>query len=1000
MKPIEWVKNQKEKTRSAWFTTYNIDLQLFEDIIVSNLNPLDSSQIIVFTDVSSHEEAARKYDGRITGAGSRYDILPIYCYGVFHPKVWLIETESGICRALIGSGNITAGGMLNNHEIFWQVEFDPNKKKKDTDEETIIAGIITFLSQLAEKCGGLSLNFPNVRVKHKRENALFIHSLDEPLWRQIFTEICKWEDGRKCKVYTIQVVSPFFQEEKSSFAKLITTLGSKKIDIAVQQKTSNLQKQIVKEILGPPNAVRLFEGLKDDGRFLHAKLLQIETAHNAYLFAGSANFTLPALLYWGKEEKKRNIEAGILVRGKPKDFKHLWQPPHNVGKPKSYTDIISKKLSDIEHRWEKIKEERVELLREDFRISSCAITANYFFTIQLNRNLPLDPKEKVIIKFIGDSQPEYSIEWSRDNLREFRIPLYEKEYTELNKYLNASHAFRLIVRKNGKERRSSLSWISNPRRFSVPIKGKLGWKAANFLEGDMSWPELALELSFQLPRLIDEEIEIIGDKKKSEMPKVRVGDRLQKKSTIHAQVIKVSDVNVYKERNFTQFLSRIAERLGTLGEEDSTIDEGGEPEESKNKVHKIVRERKVEEDVTPKSQDIEELTESQKKAIEKIIVYLSQPSLLSKKQVRCAEDVTAQFERLAAIKKVLTAIIIDLFRRGQGNLDLTRGSISGIIKLSNFALNPLEYHSPTGAILKTYKPQSCAILERSLYIINSFEVFFILYAIMEKCLMEKCLIERFLYLLIGMAVRADYEISESQLGKIAIKSSSKLSSIGLLSGIEKYNTLIKKLVGWYDIYKKLICKWERIISLQNGWVKVSESLRVSQDALHHAKISLDIHDSICPKQSQQDDGFLRKILDKYKNADNDKEKEKYNRAKQMLENRKCKREKNEEKWLIKYYELERTVEERKKETIEAEQTYRKKQDAIKQECSQKRIPFNTILDNRSYINWIFGKTCSYLHEQGKDYHTAILKETQESHVFRCLHCNNIVIKTIPDADST
>src|SRR5439155_1495140 len=55
--------------------------------------------------------------------GRTYSVTPVRRPGAFHPKVYLLlgRTKG---RLLVGSGNVTLGGLLRNAELFGRFDYD------------------------------------------------------------------------------------------------------------------------------------------------------------------------------------------------------------------------------------------------------------------------------------------------------------------------------------------------------------------------------------------------------------------------------------------------------------------------------------------------------------------------------------------------------------------------------------------------------------------------------------------------------------------------------------------------------------------------------------------------------------------------------------------------------------------------------------------------------------------------------------------------------------
>lgn len=133
---------------SSIFLTYELDLPIYEGWIRRRLAAAGVANQVVFCDLGVYRRelegvGATRYIGRT------YSVTPVRRAGAFHPKVYLLlgRTKG---RLLIGSGNVTIGGLVKNAELFGRFDYD---RRSGVGPHQAFGAVVELVEELA---GGAS----------------------------------------------------------------------------------------------------------------------------------------------------------------------------------------------------------------------------------------------------------------------------------------------------------------------------------------------------------------------------------------------------------------------------------------------------------------------------------------------------------------------------------------------------------------------------------------------------------------------------------------------------------------------------------------------------------------------------------------------------------------------------------------------------------------------------------------------------------------------------
>lgn len=304
---------------SAILTCFSFDPLYFTQYYLPKLNSINVTNVMVLIDASQYDSACdellkyREASGRsLQLSFSPVRIVPSF-HGVFRSKIaFLVGPKQ--CTALVGSGNLTYGGMSYNNEV-WNA-FSANSI--EAEEAPIIASIWKYLSALvvstqntiSEQLNWMTSYSPCLKSIAEIETIadsnyhFLVNSLGRGIGEQLLAYI-----GEET-VRDITIVSPYFDNDGAALNFLVDTLHPESVLCLCDDVAGTLPFAL------SDDRVKLFEfrGVCGDDMEArtHAKITQIHTESSTILISGSANTTKAGL---GLGATK-NDEAVILIHHK------------------------------------------------------------------------------------------------------------------------------------------------------------------------------------------------------------------------------------------------------------------------------------------------------------------------------------------------------------------------------------------------------------------------------------------------------------------------------------------------------------------------------------------------------------------------------------------------------------------------------------------------------------------------------------------------------------
>jgi hypothetical protein len=248
--------------------------------------------------------------GALRGAAREYMVLCAPVSSSFHAKVWLLVGEDE-AALLVGSGNLTQSGFMDNVELFEAVRLQAGGPHREVarDVSRFLSGLralwgkdaqdqllgLKTLGEMRDAMDALAERMPEERESDLR----FLSSFQGPL-RVQFRAFCA--EGA-----TVYAAAPYFGGSTSAVESLQTALALRQLKVFPAVHDGLIDIRLAELVgLSGVSAQPLALGHKRSG-FAHLKLYGFDSDRGQWLFTGSANCTEAAL-------GGQNIEAGLMRR--------------------------------------------------------------------------------------------------------------------------------------------------------------------------------------------------------------------------------------------------------------------------------------------------------------------------------------------------------------------------------------------------------------------------------------------------------------------------------------------------------------------------------------------------------------------------------------------------------------------------------------------------------------------------------------------------------------
>lgn len=289
-------------------TTYTISLAFFEGLVFPEIKRDNLRSCLVLCDKLGFQRATVELSA-LRSVGREYMAICVPAQHSFHPKVWLMIGK-GKAALLVGSGNLTQSGFMDNDELFDVVELIEGGPSQNIAKDIVsfLTGLRSFwpgvsprrflaieiLDEMQLAIEGLAGNMPNEEDPDVR----FLSNFNGPLVAQFRNYFFGG---------TIRVAAPYFGGGTGGIRILQEKLGPTQIRVFPAVHHGNELDLSTAELddLNGVSIQALNIGRKN--AFSHLKAYGFDSDRGQWFFTTSANCTIAAL---GGD----NVEAGLIRR--------------------------------------------------------------------------------------------------------------------------------------------------------------------------------------------------------------------------------------------------------------------------------------------------------------------------------------------------------------------------------------------------------------------------------------------------------------------------------------------------------------------------------------------------------------------------------------------------------------------------------------------------------------------------------------------------------------
>ena len=303
---LNWLSQQFSDADHAVVLTHNIDFLFVQGVLLPLLRSSGTPRLTIFADAMCAAATYRDQRTLIDGLGVRYRVVPVELGTMrrFHPKALILGNRHR-AACVIGSGNLTHGGMSSNHEV-WAFG------ASDGEGANLLSGLRDYIRTLVS-------TLPLAEPVRDDIDALFDQELDwiaglptvsglamSPAERPLLDQIVDQVAG---KVRSISVLAPYFDDHGAALAEIqrrfqapaTVWLQPRREGLSVSAAAS-LSKQI---------ALKTVE-CREERRpsFIHAKMLAFHRSDDVVLAIGSANCSRAAPVGHARLGQRRTYGSG------------------------------------------------------------------------------------------------------------------------------------------------------------------------------------------------------------------------------------------------------------------------------------------------------------------------------------------------------------------------------------------------------------------------------------------------------------------------------------------------------------------------------------------------------------------------------------------------------------------------------------------------------------------------------------------------------------------
>lgn len=278
-----------------------------------------------------------------TGAGQEYYLAPVEApaSGTFHPKIAVLAGEKRL-HAFVGSANLTQQAYTSNQEIVTHLQYERGAEDPDPAVVQPLGDIRQYLLALLESQYGERIgHVPTEQTRAILDTCAwieaepaatpadpaleFVHNLETPLLDQVLGRI----DAAGESITDVSIAAPFYGGS-TAIPATFTDRGIQ-TTLWLQDDRTQIEQAAVQAWTQSTDhaAVRIYES----DRYVHGKLLVINTETASYCLSGSPNASRYALTATPAGSPDGDLDAGnheaALLRREPTPghFEYLFEEP-------------------------------------------------------------------------------------------------------------------------------------------------------------------------------------------------------------------------------------------------------------------------------------------------------------------------------------------------------------------------------------------------------------------------------------------------------------------------------------------------------------------------------------------------------------------------------------------------------------------------------------------------------------------------------------------------
>jgi len=322
---LDLIGKYKNRYHSCILTCFSFDFNFFEERVLPALRSANIRNIIVLIDGKYYDQLMEEPGIKAFRNTKIYSLNPIFVKGVFHPKImFLVGKNDGL--AVLGSGNLTASGMVSNDEV-WSAFHQNNLASINIQ---VFVAIWKYLMSFRPQLLGFNIQ----KIEWLKQYSSWVGKLDDyptnefiPIKKDV--ELRLVTNSSSQSIYTqlksilpqtplksLTIISPYYDTKGTFINQLHNDYNPENTIIIVDEQfgllptTTPLVESDNTQFISWYDCIK--QGEKEYNR-LHAKIIQFEYFDGwQYFIFGSPNATIRA---FGSENKlAANAEAAFVIK--------------------------------------------------------------------------------------------------------------------------------------------------------------------------------------------------------------------------------------------------------------------------------------------------------------------------------------------------------------------------------------------------------------------------------------------------------------------------------------------------------------------------------------------------------------------------------------------------------------------------------------------------------------------------------------------------------------